>query len=443
MKNGEYLLSSAPLGRAVAKLALPAILTTMISMIYNLTDTYFIGLLRDTAQLSAVSLAMPIMWLFAAVANMIGAGAPQLISMKMGQGDSTGAKKCRSFCVFGTAAMSLLFTPIALLLITPLLRLMNGEGAILAHARDYLTIITLGTVVSATGGAIQNVLRAGGLSMQATICSVVGIVVNIVLDPILILGFDMGMQGAALATVLGSLVSLIVSIFFVRGEISLRKSIPSGRDMGNIFRYSLASTISSVITAVTVGMSFSMAAGFGEATLPSVSVASKIYSMVVSVVSALAFSIQPLIGYNYTSGNSTRMRKGLMTVLITGTAVSLVGMFSFLTMGKPYMAAFTNDPAIIASGVQMLKRQCLGLPVLALQMTCSSYFSATGQVSKTIISTLGRQVIIFVPLMAIMQAVMGEAGLMLAYPITDIIATVLAVILAIPDIRRLFKKQAA
>lgn len=438
MKNGEYLLSTEPIGKAVAKLALPAILSTMISMIYNLTDTYFIGLLRDTAQLSAVSLAMPVMWLISALANMIASGAPQLISMKMGAGDMDGTRKCRSFCVFGSAAMSLIVTPIALILINPLLSLMNGEGLILGYARDYLNIVVLGSAISATGGAMQSVLRAGGLSMQATVCSIAGIVTNIILDPIFILGLDMGMKGAALATVMGSAISLAVSAFYVRGDISIRSMMPSAKDIGRIFRYSMASTISSVITAATVGMSFSLAAGLGEATLPSISVASKIYSMVVSIVGALAFSIQPLIGYNYTSGNAARMRKGLMTAFIAGTMVSLMGAISFLTVGNPCMAAFTDDPAIIASGVKMLRCMCIGLPVIALQMTLSSYLSATGQVTKTLVSTLGRQIIIFIPVMGILQALLAETGLMLAYPVTDIIATIMTVILCIPDIHRIF-----
>lgn len=443
MKNGEYLLSTERISRAIAKLALPAVLTTMISMIYNLTDTYFIGLLRDTAQLSAVSIAMPIMWLISAVAGMIGNGAPQLISMKMGAGDSDGAKKCRSFCVFGNLILGLVVTPIGLLTVTPMLKLMNADGAVLAHAKAYLDIIILGSAISSVSGAMQSVMRAGGLATQSSICSVVGIVVNIILDPIFILVFDMGMRGAALATVLGSVASLIVSMFFVRGTISIRSAIPKPADIAQIFKLSLASTISSVITAVTVGASFSMASGFGDNVIPSISVASKVYSLVVSLVSAIAFSLQPFIGYNYASGNTRRLRKGLTAVLGVGTAICLIGTASFLLLGRQYMSLFTADPGIIASGVDMLKYMAVSTPIIALQMSCAAYLSATGQIMKTMITTLGRQIIIFIPVMLIMQALLGLTGLMLAYPVTDIIATILAVILCSGDIASLYKKQPA
>ena len=270
MKNGEYLLYSERVGRAVAKLALPSILSTMISMIYNLTDTYFIGLLRDTAQLSAVSVAMPVMWLVSALAGMIGNGAPQLISMKMGEGDAAAAEKCRSFCVFGNLLMSITITPLALLAAAPLLGAMGAEGAVLAHARTYLNIIIMGTAISASGVAMQSVLRSGGLTARASICSAAGIAANIILDPIFILALDMGMSGAALATVLGSAGAMIVGLVFVRGDISIRNAIPRRSDIARIFKLSLASTVSSIITSVTVGVSFTMASGFGTDIIPSV-----------------------------------------------------------------------------------------------------------------------------------------------------------------------------
>lgn len=443
MKNGEYLLSSERVGRAVAKLALPSILSTMISMIYNLTDTYFIGLLRDTAQLSAVSVAMPVMWLVSALAGMIGNGAPQLISMKMGEGDAAAAEKCRSFCVFGNLLMSIIITPLALLATAPLLGAMGAEGAVLAHARTYLNIIIMGTAISASGTAMQSVLRSGGLTARASICSAAGIAANIILDPIFILALDMGMSGAALATVLGSAVAMIVGIVFVRGDISIRNAIPRRSDIARIFKLSLASTVSSIITSVTVGVSFTMASGFGTDVIPSISVASKIYSLVVSLVSAIAFSLQPFIGYNYAAGSIPRLRRGINSALGAGTAICLAGAASFLLLGDKYMALFTSEPGIIASGVDMLRYMAISTPVLALQMTCASYLSATGQVVKTMITTLGRQVIIFIPAMLILQAVLGLPGLMLAYPITDIAATVLAVILCTGDIAFLYKKRSA
>lgn len=441
MKNGEYLLSTENVGKAFWKLAIPALLTTLISQIYNLTDTYFIGLLNDTSMLSAVSIAMPFMWLVSALCGMIGAGAPQVISLRDGAGDREVSGKCRSFAVFGTLIMSLVISPVAYTLIVPTLRLMNAEGAVLEYASEYLRIIIATGAISAVGGAMQGVLRAGGRTRQASIASMAGIIVNIILDPIFILGFDIGMAGAAWATALGSVVSLIVSTIYVRGELDIRHILPGAADIGLIFKISLASTISSVITAFTVGASFTAAASFGGNTMASVSVCSKIYSTVVSIVSALAFSIQPFVGYNYASGDHKRLMRGVFTSLGVGQAVCIVGAAAFACCGRLFMGCFTDDAALIEEGAKMLRLLAIGLPVSAMQMNAMSYLSGTGKAMRTLAVSLARQLVVFVPVMLLMQHFLGSNGLMLAYPVTDVIATVPAVALCVGEIKHMFSEN--
>ena len=442
MKNGQYLLSTEKVSKAFWKLAIPALLTTLISQIYNLTDTYFIGMLDNTAMLSAVSIAMPVMWLVNALSGMIGAGAPQLISLKDGAGDRAASARCRSFAVYGTLVMSLVITPIALFAINPVVGFMTADTAVAAYAAEYLRIIIVTTAFSAVSGAIQGVLRAGGRTTHASIASMAGIVTNIILDPVFILGFDMGMAGAAVATALGSVVSLIVGIFYIRSEISLRNVLPSAADIALMFKISLASTITSVITALSVGASFTMASSLGGNTMASVSVASKIYSTVISVISALAFSIQPFIGYNYASGNHVRLLNGLGISLFIGEAVGIAGTLAFIFGGNLFMQLFTQDTALIATGAKMLRLMAIGLPVAAIQMNGMSYMSATGKAMRTLGVSLGRQIFSMV-LMLVLQRFMGETGLMLAYPLTDIVATVPSIMLCIGEIKRMFTENRA
>ena len=437
MKNGEYLLSREKVSRAYRKLAVPALITTLISQIYNLTDTYFIGLLDNTAMLSAVSVAMPFMWLVSAVCGMIGAGAPQLISLKDGAGDSAASAKCTSFAVYGTLALSIIITPIAMLLIDPALGIMSNDGAVTAHAGEYLRIITDASPVTALGGALRGVLGAKGYAQRSSIAGVAGIIANIILDPIFILVFDMGMAGAAWATALGSAVTLVISIIYIRGCAPAKPALPSGADIGLMFKISLASTVSSVITAITVGLSFSMAADFGGELVASISVCSKIYSTVVSVVSALAFSIQPFIGYNYASGDHRRLMRGMLTSLGIGQAVCIAGTAAFALCGGAFMRCFTGDAALIAAGAKMLRLMSIGLPVAALQMNCMSYLSGTGKAIPTLILSLARQILLFVPIMLVMRSLWGETGMMMAYAVTDILAAIPAALMCAPEIRRM------
>ena len=441
MKQGEYLLSTEHVGKAFWKLAIPALLTTLISQIYNLTDTYFIGLLNDTFMLSAVSIAMPFMWLVSALCGMIGAGAPQVISLRDGAGARATSEKCRSFAVFGTLLISLVISPVAYTLIMPTLRLMNAEGAVLEYAAEYLHIIIATGAISAVSNAMQGVLRAGGRTRHASIASMTGIIVNIILDPIFILGLDIGMAGAAWATVLGSVASLIVSAVYVHDELSLRHILPGAADVGLIFKISLASTISSVITAFTVGASLTAAASFGGNTMASISVCSKIYSTAVSIVSALAFSIQPFIGYNYASGDHKRLMRGVFTSLGVGQAVCIVGAAAFAICGRLFMGCFTEDAALIEEGAKMLRLLAIGLPVSAIQMNAMSYLNGTGKAMRTLAVSLARQLVVFVPVMLLMQYFLGSTGLMLAYPVTDVIATVPAVALCVGEIKRMFSEN--
>lgn len=444
MKNGEHLLSTEKVGKAFWKLAIPALITTLISQIYNLTDTYFIGMLNSTAMLSAVSIAMPFMWLVNAFCGMVSAGAPQVISLRTGASDMDAASRCRAFCVIGTLIMSVIVTPIAYALIEPALRIMNAEGATLTHAAEYLRIIILSTPITAVGGALRGVLGADGYAQKSSVAGAAGIIANIILDPFFILVFDMGMAGAAIATALGSVVSLIFSIAYTRGEINYRRFMPKAADISLIFKISLASTCSSVITALTVGASFSVAAGFGGNTVASISVCSKIYSVVVSVVSALAFSMQPFIGYNYGAGNYNRLLAGIGTSLKYGTLVCLAGFAVFLSCGELLMGFFTNDPELIVYGGKVIKYLAVGLPVCALQQGAMSYLNGTGKAMRTLMVAMGRQIVVFVPMMLILQHFFADVGMMLAYPLTDIITTVPAVALCIGEIRKMYaeKRQA-
>ena len=441
MKNGEHLLSKEKVSKAFWKLAIPALITTLISQIYNLTDTYFIGLLNDTSMLSAVSLAMPVMWLVSAFTGMIGAGAPQVISLQTGAGNSDSAARCRAFCVLGTLAMSIIITPIACMLISPALRIMNADGTMFTHAFDYLRIIIISTPITAVGGALRGVLSADGYAQKSSIAGAAGIIANIILDPIFILVFDMGMTGAALATALGSVVSLIWSLAYTRGMINYRRFIPEAKEIGLIFKISLASTCSSVITALTVGASFSVAASFGGNTMASISVGARVYSVVVSIVSALAFSMQPFIGYNYGAGNHDRLLSGIGISLKYGTIVCFAGFALFLTCGKMLMSLFTTDADLIIYGAKCLKYLSVGLPVCGLQFGAMAYLSGTGKAIRTLILSLARQLIVFVPLLLILQHFLNDIGMMLAYPLTDIITTIPAIAMCVGEIRKMYKEK--
>ncbi|MDO4741184.1 MAG: MATE family efflux transporter [Eubacteriales bacterium] len=442
MQKGEYLLAREKVGRAVGKLMLPAVLTSMISMIYNFTDTFFIGLLRDTEQLSALSLSMPLMWLYGTLPSLISAGMPQVISLKMGAGDRQGARRAASFGVFGTLLLSALVTPLGLVFLRPALGLMGAQGAVLEHATEYLKIILYGMVFS-TGGAMLSVLRAQGKAQLAGIGSALGIVVNILLDPLFILGFDMGVTGAAAATVLASLSTCVYGAIAARREFSLREANPGRETAKKMMSLSLSSCATSVLESLIVAFSFALAAGYGNGVVAAVSVGSKLYTFLCSLVWAISFSLQPLVGYNYAARELPRLKRALGVSLLIGTGVCLAAAAVFLLLPEPYMRLFTEDATVIWAGTKMIRYFAIGAPLLALNMSCLMLLSATGKALRSLIAGVGRHIGILVPALFLLRHFFGMDGIILAYPVTDILSTVLALCLCAEQARSIFGAKKA
>lgn len=425
MKGHELLAREKP-WLAVLKLAIPAMLGTLITLIYNLTDTYFIGLLRDTAQLSAVSVAMPYMWAVSALTSLCCAGAPSVISLLSGAGDTGGAKSCRSFAVFATLGLSLALLAPSIVLIKPTVGLMGIAGESGAHASDYLMIVMLFGCVSAAQGALQGVLRADGRVALATIGSAIGVLLNIALDPLFIFAFDMGVKGAALATGFGNLASLIFFTILARREISLKSALPGWKIAKKVASLSLTSIITSLIMAATMGCTFGMASELGDGFIASISVCSKVYSVIMTLASALAFGIQPFIGFNYAARATVRVRSALRFSLIIGSAMCAFAALAFVLFGDSIIAAFSDDASVLESGANLLRAFAISTPIAALHMTALMYLSATGQAKKSLLAGLGRQLIFFVPALLIIRALFGTYGMIWAYPISDILSTALA-----------------
>ena len=425
--TGHDLLANVRIGKTLLKLAIPAILTTLINVIYNMTDTYFIGLLRDTAMLSGVSFTMPVMWLCSAFTGIITNGAPQLISMYAGKGDHEGAGRMRSFAVYATLLMSLVISPLYALILRPMLSFAGADGASLEYGYRYLIVVVLAMPLTNVSVAMQSVLRSDGQSVKASVASIAGIVTNIILDPILILAFRLDMLGAALATAAGGVVSLIIGTVYTRGQFSVKLMKIPASDLRKTVALSLPNTITTVINCAIMFVGFKMGStAGGDGLIASISVGSKVYSFAVSLIAAFAFSLQPFVGYNYASGDRTRLRKGVKAAVIVGTTFSIVFMAISLAFGNKLIGLFSDDAAVLMYGTRMLRCLSAGIPVMMPLMTCQMYLSSTGSAKKSLVAGLSRQVLIFAPVLAILYSLIGIEGLFYAYPISDILACALS-----------------
>jgi Na+-driven multidrug efflux pump len=235
----------------------------------------------------------------------------------------------------------------------------------------------------------------------------------------------MGVGGAALATGLGGLASLFYFAVRLRGTIPLRAINPGKKLARRAIALGLAGTLSSALTALTVGVSFLFASEYGDALIAAVSVASKVYAISITLAAALAFSLQPFVGYNCAAAKRARMWHGIALSLGIGTAVCLLSAAAYLLFGNAFMRAFSDDPAITKAGARMMRYFAIGVPFASFEMTAIMYLSATGQAGRSIVAGLGRDLALFFPALFLLKALFGLDGLMLAYPATDIAAAVL------------------
>jgi len=418
-------------GRAVARMAVPALLTSMISLLYNLTDTYFVGLLRDTSQLSAVSLSMPVMWAISALCALLSAGAPQVISLLMGAGEMDSARRARSFSLWGTLLLSVILTPAALLLFVPVLRLMGAQGDTLLHARRYLLPILLCSPITALQSVASGHLRTDGKNAQSGIGSIIGVTGNILLDPLFIFGFRMGVSGAAVATCLGSLMALVFMLFCLRKDPSLRPMRPEKKIVKRILAMSMASTVSTLITSLTVAFSYTLTSDFGDGAMAAVSVGSRLYSIAVTLISALCFSIQPFVGFNYSAGAKSRMQSAMKVCFLAAMSIGVTAGLLFAFAGDTLMALFSDDPSVLSFGGIMMLSFALAAPIAAPQMMANMYLAATGRAFRSLIAMMARQTFFLMPAMYIFRAIWGFQGIAWVYPVSDLLAGVLAVILCL------------
>ena len=440
------LMESAPVRKAILTLAIPTVLTTIVQLIYNLTDTFFIGLLDDPNQLAAISLAFPVFMLIQSVGNMFAIGAPSYISRKLGAKEFDKAKKTCSVAFYTSIGAGVLLTLIYFLFQGSILNAIGTSPATLGPTTEYMTIIAGFSVVLMLQIVMPGLLRAEGATKQSMIGMMLGTVLNIILDPVFIFVFHMGVGGAAWATIIGNVCAVIYFLqHYLRKKAILTVGFsefkPSRAIYSNIFKIGLPATISQAIMSLSFIVSNVLASGYGDYVIAAQGVSSKAFSMVVMISIGFAQGFQPFAGYNFGAKNYHRVIEAYKLTIIYGTAICIAFAAGFLLFAEPFMRAFTSNAEVIGYGVKMMHASVWAIPIFALQMTNNVMFQATGQAVKAMLVGLGRQLIVFLPLLFLLNSLFGFNGFIYSQPAADIVTTTLAVSLAIPFLRDLRKKD--
>ena len=440
-QNNESLFKDAPIPKAVASMAIPTILSMLVVVVYNMVDTFFVGQTGDANQVAAVTVATPVFLILMAFGNMFGIGGSSLISRLLGAQEGDRAKHVSAFCCFGSLIWGVFMVVVFLAAMPLVLSVIGTSANTVGFAEEYLRYIVIGAPFIIFSNAFANIIRAEGAATASMAGNMIGTVVNIILDPIMILTLGWGVRGAAIATVIGNIAACVFYlVYFLRGKSILSihpRDFHVRGVISGVISIGLPASLNNILMSVATILLNNFLAFYGDASVAAMGVATKANMLVVFVQLGLAMGVQPLIGYAYGAKNISRLRGvvkfSIICTTVMGVALTVVYYFS----ANSIISVFINDSTVISAGVPMLRALMLSAPVLGVLFVLTNSLQAMGRAAASMVLSISRQGFIFVPCLVLFNALFGINGIIYTQPIADLCSIVMAVILFVHITRKL------
>lgn len=425
-------LGTKPIGKLLRQYAVPAIIAMTASSLYNMVDSIFIGHGVGPLALSGLAITFPLMNLSTAFGAMVGVGASTLISVRLGQKDYKTAQNIFGNAISLNIILGILFSIVTIIYLDPILYFFGASEATLPFAKEYMLIILLGNIITHTYFGLNAILRSVGhprMAMYATIATVIS---NAILDPIFIFGLDMGIQGAAIATILAQFLSLIwqFSIFkrqdelvhFRSGIYRLKMKIVKGTIGIGLSPFLMNSCACIVVILINRGLG----TYGGDLAIGAYGIANRIVFLFIMVVMGLNQGMQPIAGYNFGAQNYNRVLKVLRYTLLSASVVTSFGFIIGEFAPELCVMMFTTDSDLIEQTVNGMRLMVITFPFVGGQMVTTNFFQSIGQAHKSIFLSLTRQLLFLIPLLLILPPHLGVKGVWLSMPIADAISCIVA-----------------
>ena len=459
MKDNKQVFESYSIPKAVATMAVPSMLGMLINIVYNLADTFFVGQTGDSNQVAAVSVSMPLFLIFIAVGNLFGVGGCAFISRSLGEGRQDRVKKISSFCIYTSILLGIVLGVLFMVFKTPLLYMVGASDNTIGFASDYLKWVAIGSPSVITAITVCNLVRGEGAAKTSMFGSILGQVVNIVLDPIFILsggdelfgfkmpfGFGLGVAGAAIATVIGNICSVVFFLlYFLKGKSILsitpkRYTFKDGIAKG-VINVGLPASLNNLLMSLSNIIVNIVLVSYGDNAVAAMGVAMKANMLVVMLQIGLGQGVQPLIGYCYGARNYDRMKKCLHFSMVCNIVIGTVMTLFYVVFKENVISMFIDDANVIELGVKMLIALMSPGPIIGIMFVLNFSFQGMGKGIQSLILSIGRQGFIYIPLLFILNAAVGLEGIIWAQASADYACVIMSLIMWFV-VKKGIKKQA-
>lgn len=439
--KGSDLFRTKPVWSVIAHMSIPALVSILVMMLYNMTDMYFVARTGDDVQVAAVSLVMPVFTVLMAISTMLGNGACTLIAQALGNQDEDRARTCSSLCVWGCISFGGVFLALCLLFCKPLLAFLGANEDMWGYAKLYLLVLAVGAPIILLNHSLGSIIRGEGSARQGMVGGLVSTATNIALDPIFISTLNLGVGGAAVATVLGNLAGMAYFLVYKKRHSSIltmefqraRRNLPL---IGSILALGMPNAVSSTLSGFASTFSNRLLVSYSTGAVAAMGAAGKVTMIITMVQMGVCMGVQPLMAYCYGAKDHTRMRETLKKLALLTCVLGLsLGGLAFLAR-EQIVNLFLSDRELRALGCHIVTITICSAPFMGFFYLGMNYLQASGKaLLATLVSAL-RQGVLLIPLLYLMEALFHLDGPAIAHVVADITSIFISMGCALSFLRK-------
>ena len=435
------IFEKMPVHKAYFKLALPVVFSMVVSLVYNMVDTYFIARTGNTNLVAGVSIGAPIFTLMIALGDIFGLGGSSVISRLFGEKKTEDGKRLSVFCFYGAIVCGIVVAGLLMTFRQPVLRLLGADRDTIAYASQYYTFIAIGAPVIILSLTPSNLLRTEGLANESMIGSILGAVVNMILDPVFISALGMGAAGAAIATVIGNICTDCYFVWVLltksrRLSIDFRNFYIKMHELGGILAIGIPASVTNLMQSLGIAMTNRFLLPYGNDAVAAMGIVMKVNMIAVLILVGFAFGGQPLIGYNYGAKNHRRLSE-IFRFCYGFECAAAAALAVILSSAAPWIIRFfMSEEKIVSMGVSMLRAQQAGMVFVAAVLVSTATFQSAGKAWSAFLLSVSRQGVIYAVMLFTLSNLAGCTGVIWSQAVSDILTAILAAVLFYRSIYR-------